>query len=96
MEKETTAWSEMANNLANTWVETGNQMWKSWFSLMDLAPTSDTVTELKPELKYAAQRFANNQELFVRFIKLSFNAWKEIFPKVEAGEDWQQVLPKCT
>ena len=96
MEKETTTWSEMANHLANTWVETGNQMWKSWFSLMDLAPTSDTITELKPELKYAAQRFANNQELFVRFIKLSFNAWKEIFPKVEAGEDWQQVLPKYT
>lgn len=94
MEKETTTWSEMANNLANTWVETGTQMWKSWFALMDLAPTSDTITELKPELKYAAQRFANNQELFVRFIKLSFNAWKEIFPKVEAGEDWQRVLNK--
>lgn len=96
MEKETTAWSEMANNLANTWVETGTQMWKGWFALMDLAPTSDTVTELKPEFKYAAERFANNQELFVRFIQLSFNAWKEIFPKVEAGEDWQQVLNKYT
>ncbi|MGK7873498.1 MAG: class III poly(R)-hydroxyalkanoic acid synthase subunit PhaE [Xenococcaceae cyanobacterium] len=96
MEKETTHWSEMANNLVNTWAETGNQMWKSWFDLMGSVPTPELVDDTKPAFKYVAQRFVDNQELLVRFLQLSFNAWKEIFPKVESGEDWQQVLSKYT
>lgn len=94
MEKETIRWNEMANSLVNTWTETGTQMWKSWFSLMGAVPTRDPVADTKPEAKYFAQRFVDNQELLARLLKLSFNAWKEIFPKVEAGEDWQQVLSK--
>ncbi len=96
MEKETTRWSEMANNMVNTWTETSTQMWKSWFNLMGGAPTRDLVEDAKPELKYVAQRFVDNQELLVRFLKLSFKAWKDIFPKVEAGENWQQVLSRYT
>lgn len=97
MAKETTNWSEMTNHLANIWVETGTQMWKSWFDLVGSVPTSATVTEPKPEPKSTSeQQFNKNQELFVRFIKLSFDAWREISPKVEANEDWQQVLKKHT
>ncbi len=96
MEKETTRWSEMANNMVNTWTETSTQMWKNWFDLMGGAPTRDLVEDAKPELKYVAQRFVDNQELLVRFLELSFKAWKDIFPKVEAGENWQQVLSRYT
>ncbi|MFZ1025053.1 MAG: class III poly(R)-hydroxyalkanoic acid synthase subunit PhaE [Limnoraphis robusta] len=97
MDRDTTTWTKMASHLTNVWVETGTQMWKSWFDLMDdSASADDTATEPSPDFKSAAQRFANNQELFVRFIKLSFEAWKEVFPKAEAGEDWQQVLKKYT
>ncbi len=85
----------MANHLANAWVEAGTQMWKSWFDLVGSVPTSDTVTDAKPGAKSATQQqFAQNQELFVRLIKLSFDAWKDISPKVESGGDWQQVLKK--
>lgn len=96
MENNKTHWTEMANNMVNTWAETGTQMWKGWFDLMGLTPIPEPVTDAKPAFKYVAQRFVDNQELFVRFLKLSFNAWMEIFPKVESGEDWQEVLRKYT
>ncbi len=96
MEKETTRWSEMANSLADTWAETGTQMWKNWFTVMGAVPTRESVADTKPEAKYVAQRFVDNQELLTRLLQLSFNAWQEIWPKVEAGEDWQQVLSKYT
>jgi polyhydroxyalkanoate synthase subunit PhaE len=97
MEKESTNWSEMANHLANAWVEVGTQMWKNWFDLVGSVPASGTVTDPKPGAKSATQeQFAQNQELFARFIKMSFDAWKDISPKVESGGDWQQVLKKYT
>ena len=94
MEKETARWSKMANNMVNTWTETSTQMWKNWFELIGALPTRALGEDAKPELKYVVQRFVDNQELLVRSLEISFKAWKEIFPKVEAGEDWQQVLSK--
>ena len=94
MEKETTGWSDIADSLVNTWSETGTQIWKSWYTLMGAVPTREAVADTKPEAKYVAQRFVDNQELLTRLLQLSFNAWQEIWPKVEAGEDWQQVLSK--
>ncbi len=95
-----TQWGDMANNFANVWADTGTQMWKNWIDLMGsmpvVNPIANPVTDTKPEFKYFTQRFADNQELFARFFKLSFNAWTEIFPKVEAGENWQQSLNKYT
>jgi class III poly(R)-hydroxyalkanoic acid synthase PhaE subunit len=96
MEKTTTHWSETTNHLVQTWTETGTQMWKSWFNMMGLAPTAEPADSAKPAFKFVAQRFTDNQELFVRFLRLSFTAWKDIFPKVESGEDWQQLLNKYT
>ncbi|PSO71573.1 MAG: class III poly(R)-hydroxyalkanoic acid synthase subunit PhaE [Cyanobacteria bacterium SW_5_48_44] len=92
MAKETNGWSE----IANAWAETGTQMWKSWFNLMGSVPKSNPVADAQPEGEDVAQQFADNQELLGRFLTLSFNAWKDISPKVEAGEDWQQLLSKYT
>ena len=96
MEKETAAWSEMASNLADIWVETGTQMWKNWFDVVGAAATGNTAPDLDPELEDASQRFANNQEVFARLVKLSFKAWKEISPQIATGEDWLQVQRKYT
>ncbi|AFY79159.1 poly(R)-hydroxyalkanoic acid synthase, class III, PhaE subunit [Pleurocapsa sp. PCC 7327] len=96
MVETTNHWSEMTNDLVRAWADTGTQMWKSWFNLMGLAPTAETVADAKPAFKYVAQRFVDNQDLFVRFLRLSYKAWTDIFPKVESGEDWQQTLSKYT
>lgn len=96
MEQTTTSWSEMTNNFVQAWTETGTQAWKNWFDLMGVTPTAEAVSDTQPAFKYVAQRFADNQELFGRFVKLYFKAWTDIFPKVEAGEDWQQVFSNYT
>lgn len=94
MEQETTHWTEMANKLVDTWTQTSTQMWKNWFDLMGTTATPNLVEDAKPGFKYLAQRFVDNQELMLRFLKLSFDAWQEIFPKVQSGENWQQVAQK--
>ena len=96
MTSKTTDWSEMATDFVNTWTETGVKMWQSWFDVMESIPTPNPMTDGKPVLKDAAQRFFDNRDLLVRFLKLSVNAWKDIFPKVEAGDNWQDILMKYT
>ena len=90
------AWTDMTNQVVNTWTETGNQMWKSWFDLMKTVPNANTVVDSNSELNDVAQRFLDNRELLMRFLKLSVNAWQDIFPKVESGKDWQDILIKYT
>jgi class III poly(R)-hydroxyalkanoic acid synthase PhaE subunit len=92
----TTAWTEMANQVVNTWTETGTKMWKSWFDVMGAIPTPNPMIENQSELKDVAQRFLNNRDLLVHFLKLSVEAWQDIFPKIESGDDWQNVLKKYT
>lgn len=97
MKQETPSWSESANQLVNTWTETGTQMWQSWSALMGLVPPpSSASVRAQPEAKFVNQRLMDNQELFLRFFQLSFKAWQDIFPKVEAGENWQPVVNKYT
>jgi class III poly(R)-hydroxyalkanoic acid synthase PhaE subunit len=96
MERKATSWGQMASDFTQNWAETGTQMWKNWFELMNLAPSSAPAADRQFEFPYFAQRFAEHQQLFARWLKLSFDAWTDMFPQVSAGEDWQQVLKKYT
>lgn len=97
MEKTTTFWSEMTNKSIDTWAEMGTQIWKNWFDLMGVATTTtEPLVDGKPAFKYFTQRLADDRELFARYLQLYFNAWTDIFPKFEAGENWQQVVSKYT
>jgi class III poly(R)-hydroxyalkanoic acid synthase PhaE subunit len=96
MTSKTTDWNEMATDFVNTWTETGVKMWQSWFDVMGSIPTPNPMADGQPVLKDVAQRFFDNRELLVRFLKLSVDAWKDIFPKVESGDNWQDVLIKYT
>jgi class III poly(R)-hydroxyalkanoic acid synthase PhaE subunit len=87
-------WTDMATKMVNTWTETGSLMWKSWFDLMSSVPTANAVSKAAPELQQVTQTFLDNRELMVRFLNLSVNAWKEIFPKIQSGDDWQNILVK--
>ena len=95
MDKTTDAWNNMTNNFLQSWTETGTKVWQNWFDLIGLVP-NNLPDNAKPELQYFTQQFKENQELFGRLLKLSFNAWTEIFPKVQSGEDWQEVVKNYT
>ncbi|ACK68961.1 poly(R)-hydroxyalkanoic acid synthase, class III, PhaE subunit [Gloeothece citriformis PCC 7424] len=90
----TKLWTDTATELVDIWAQTGTMMWKSWFDLVNAVPTSNPMPETAPELKEVTQRFLDNRELVIRFLKLSVDAWKDIFPKIEKGDDWQQILSK--
>jgi polyhydroxyalkanoate synthase subunit PhaE len=96
MTSTTKDWSDMATEMVNTWTETGTKMWKSWFDLVGSIPTPQPIAEMPQELKEATTRFLNNRDLFVRFLQLSVDAWKDIFPKIETGDNWQDILQKYT
>ena len=85
----------MADQWVNTWTEAGTQMWKNWFDLMGQS-VQNPVSDTKPNWDDITRRFVDNQQLFLRLLKLSFNSWQELFPKIEAGGDWQQFLKNYT
>ena len=87
----------MADQLMKTWTEVGTQTWKSWFDVMELAnrnPLTDTNPGLESES--ITHRFVDYQQLQLRLLKLSFNAWQDLLPKFESGEVWQQSLNNYT
>lgn len=96
MNDTSTHWNEIATDYVNTWTETGTKMWESWFDVMGSIPVPKNATNGEAELQSYTNKFLDNRELLVRFLKLSVNAWKDIFPKVESGDDWQNILPKYT
>jgi class III poly(R)-hydroxyalkanoic acid synthase PhaE subunit len=96
MSNQTKDWSDTATEFVNTWTETGVKMWQSWFDMMGSIPTPNPVNNGMPEFKDVAQRFFDNRDLLVRFLGISVNAWKDILPKIESGENWQEVLVKYT
>jgi class III poly(R)-hydroxyalkanoic acid synthase PhaE subunit len=96
MTQETTQWNEMTSNWMNTWAETNSQIWKSWMELMGGGSFRELMDDTQSKLGYATQRFTDNQQILFRFFKLSLDAWKDIFPKVESGQDWQQTLKSYT
>jgi class III poly(R)-hydroxyalkanoic acid synthase PhaE subunit len=87
-------WSEMANDLAQTWMDTGTQAWKSWFDLMGMSSTQNFADRARPGYQHLAQGFAENQDLFARLLQLSFKTWQDIVPQVQAGDNWQQSLAR--
>ncbi len=95
MQKETNSWSGMAEQVMKTWAEVSTQAWKSWFDLLNLA-VRNPIADTKPGFESVTERFTDNQQLILRLLKLSFHAWQDIFPKIEAGEDWQHSLKNYT
>lgn len=85
-------WNEMANDLAQTWMDTGTQVWKSWFESMGMSSTGNFAGRARPGYQNLAQQFAENQDLFARLLHLSFKTWQDLVPQVQAGENWQQSL----
>lgn len=87
MDQDTASWDDVTKAWVNNWTETGNQIWKSWLDWIETA-TANGQEKNSPDLT----SFTQNQPLLMRFLKLSLQAWQEILPKAQAGENWQQIL----
>lgn len=85
------SWAGVTQQFMDRWTETSTQAWKNWFEVMNTT-THHPVTESKTGFDWLTQRLTENQELSLRLLRLSFSAWQEIFPKVEAGQNWQQSV----
>ncbi|MGK7946926.1 MAG: class III poly(R)-hydroxyalkanoic acid synthase subunit PhaE [Microcystaceae cyanobacterium] len=96
MSEETTRWNEMATAMMGNWMDTSSQIWKSWFELADNMAEMPKLTDKTTPFAELNQRFTDNQQLFLKFLQLSFKAWQDIFPKVESGENWQETLKNYT
>lgn len=95
MERQTKDWSQMTNELAKTWVETGNKMWQGWFEAMGMGTTRNLVENMQPNWEYFTQRWAKNQALLAELLQLSFDTWQELLPKLDKLEkngNWQEAL----
>ncbi|MGK7930596.1 MAG: class III poly(R)-hydroxyalkanoic acid synthase subunit PhaE [Microcystaceae cyanobacterium] len=96
MSEESTRWNDMATAMMGNWMDTSSQIWKSWFDLMGNMPTMPQMTNKNTPFAELSQRFSDNQQLFLKFLQLSFQAWQDVFPKVESGGNWQGTLKNYT
>jgi class III poly(R)-hydroxyalkanoic acid synthase PhaE subunit len=94
MNDQTKLWGEMAKEYVNLWTDTGAKMWSSWYDMMGAIPTP--VGDIRPELREATKRYLDNRDILVKFLQLSIDAWQDLFPKIQAGDDWQTVLNNYT
>ncbi|MFM7448334.1 MAG: class III poly(R)-hydroxyalkanoic acid synthase subunit PhaE [Leptolyngbyaceae cyanobacterium] len=92
MENNKTSWSDMSHQMLNTWSSMGTQMWKNWFDLMGSVNKPPAPPTAQPGFEQVTQQFFNNQQLMTRLLQLSYDTWRDLFPKVEAGQDWQQAM----
>ena len=92
MQQDTNPWTEMANPFGKLWLETGTQMWKNWFDLMGKPNIPNPIEQGQPAFQHFSQQILTNQALYARLLETSFNTWQELFPKIEAGQNWQPLL----
>jgi class III poly(R)-hydroxyalkanoic acid synthase PhaE subunit len=78
-----------ADYLIKAWAEVSSATWKRWLGLMESALYNSPKD--KPNFEPIPQ-FTDYQQLQFQLLKLSFQAWQELLPKFEAGEDWQRSL----
>jgi polyhydroxyalkanoate synthase subunit PhaE len=86
--------SDGTNQLINAWAEVNFGAWQSWLDFMKAAMHHSTAQN-KPIFEPASQGFINYQQLQIRLLKLSFQAWQELIPMLESG-DWQPWLDRYT
>ena len=71
-------------DMAKQWREMTTQSFEMW------------AANAEPTAKEISRRLFASQEAFVRFLKLSAEAWQKIAEKVASGEEWQTVLTEYT
>ncbi|WP_416672985.1 class III poly(R)-hydroxyalkanoic acid synthase subunit PhaE [Egbenema bharatensis] len=77
--------------LIKAWAEVSIATWKSWLDLIESAPSNSMAYD-QAKSEPDPQSFTDYQQLQLRLLKLSFQAWQELLPKFESGEGWQQLL----
>lgn len=87
-------WNETTTEMFNTWTKTGSKVWQSWFDLMGNVSDAKMPGISTENFEKATQLFLENSDLLTRFMNLSGKAWQEIFPKIEKGENWQNIVDK--
>ena len=92
MKANTNPWTEMGNPFSKLWLETGTQMWKNWLDLMGKTTLANPLEQSQSSFQHFSQQMLNNQALYARLLQASFQTWQDLFPKIEAGENWQQGI----
>lgn len=92
------AWTEGQKQLWqnwNNWVQSAPaayaDMTKPWRDMMEQSLQSWNP-DASPTAKNTAQKLFANQDIWMRFFEFSTNAWKNMAPKVESGEDWAKMM----
>lgn len=96
MTTTTKDWTDLTADYVNMWTETSTKVWQNWFDFMSKMPPATGMDKTSPEWEKLNQTFLDNQELLTRFVKLSVQAWQDVFPKMELDSNWQDTLKKYT
>jgi class III poly(R)-hydroxyalkanoic acid synthase PhaE subunit len=96
MTTKTKDWNDVTTDYVNNWTKTSTKIWQNWFDLMTKMPTVNPMEKTFPEWEKFNQMWLDNQELLTRFVKLSVQAWQDVFPEMELDSNWQEILTKYT
>lgn len=88
--------SDLTADYVNMWTKNSTKVWQNWFDLMGKVPSATAMGQTSPDWEKFNQAWLDNQDLLTRFVKLSVQAWQDIFPKMELDNNWQETLNKYT
>jgi class III poly(R)-hydroxyalkanoic acid synthase PhaE subunit len=101
---------KQSEDLMNAWLDAQKQWWQTWQGMFGEATspyqrmfeqwqqlTQQSLTSWTGHesiTKQVAGQFVASQGAMFQFVELTLNAWNDLAPQIEAGEDWQHSLHK--
>ncbi|MCT0253621.1 MULTISPECIES: class III poly(R)-hydroxyalkanoic acid synthase subunit PhaE [unclassified Synechocystis] len=89
MESTSKTWTELMTPFSQFWLESSSQAWKNWFDLMAQGGAMASPNQTFESLP---QQFQQSQQFYGEMLKLSFQAWQSIWPKLTANGSGQADL----
>ncbi|QHU99452.1 class III poly(R)-hydroxyalkanoic acid synthase subunit PhaE [Synechocystis sp. CACIAM 05] len=85
MESTNKTWTELMTPLSQFWLESSSQAWKNWFDLMAKGGAGAMMGSAPQSFESLPQQFLQSQQFYGELLKLSFEAWQSLWPKLDNG-----------
>lgn len=74
------------------WVESSSQAWKNWFELMAKGGNGGSMPNPTQPFDSLPQQFLQSQQFYAQLLKLSFDAWQTLWPKLDGSPSGQAAM----
>ncbi len=90
MESTGKTWTELMTPFSQFWLESSSQAWKNWFDLVAKGTNGEGMAN--QPFESLPQQFLQSQQFYGQLLKLSFEAWQSLWPKLDGSPSGQAAV----